>query len=91
MKNSQDGVSSMIVLILVVLLILVGWEVGAYARLFSKTGNGNSAPAIQKTFQNCIGSKTVYDCYDQDEGTDFVDDAPPPENVILGWRDDGKP
>lgn len=70
--SSQQGVSSMMVLILVVLLIIVGWEIGQFASQYSKTGQeALEAAAIRN--KACIGSNTTYDCYDQDEGTDFVD------------------
>lgn len=88
MKISQTGVSSMIVLILVVLLILVGWEIGQFASQFSETGQEAANYSANK---KCVGSNTTFDCYDQDEGADFEDDTPPTEPLIFDWRDDGKP
>lgn len=86
--RSQVGVSSMMVLILVVLLIIVGWEIGEFAQRFSQSGSEIPPNA---TGNNCVGSNTAFDCYDQDEGTDFEDTDPPSESLIFGWQDDGKP
>lgn len=72
MKISQTGVSSMMVLILVMLLILVGWEIGQFAQTFSNSGR-EIPPGATGSKQRCIGSNTAFDCYDQDEGSDFVD------------------
>lgn len=80
----------MIVLILVCLIILLAWEVGEYAQLYSETINPNPYKD-SSTSKNCFGSNTTFDCYDQDEGTDFVDNTPPPERLIFGWQDDQKP
>lgn len=75
MRFSQSGVSSMMVLILVVLLIIVAWEVGQFAQKFSETGM-EAPPGATGINKHCIGSNTTFDCYDQDEGTDFVDKSP---------------
>ncbi len=72
--NSQAGVSSMVVLVLVVLLILLGWEISTYSQMFIEAGGGNTAPKLSPlTGSGCIGSNTKYDCFDQDEGTDLLD------------------
>lgn len=83
----QKGVASMIVLILTVLIVLIAWEIGEYVQLYSETGQQYQQSS---NTQNCIGSNTAYDCYDQDEGTDFVDPGPS-ERLIFGWEDDGQP
>jgi hypothetical protein len=71
--HSSEGVSSMVVLILVVLIIIIGWELSAFSKQFIEDGQGNSAPAVAPlNGTNCIGSNTKYDCYDQDEGTDLL-------------------
>jgi hypothetical protein len=72
--TNQTGVSSMMVLILAVLLIIVGWEIGQFAKTFSKSGQ--EIPSFA-TGNRCTGSNTAFDCYDQDEGTDFVDSPTP--------------
>lgn len=71
-RYQQSGVSSMMILILVSLLILVAWEIGQFANQFSATGQA-ALEAAERRAQDCVGSNTTYDCYDQDEGTDFVD------------------
>jgi Na+-transporting methylmalonyl-CoA/oxaloacetate decarboxylase gamma subunit len=86
--RSQAGVSSMMVLILVMLLIIVGWEIGEFAQRFTQSGSDIPPNA---TGNKCVGSNTAFDCYDQDEGSDFEDTAPPSEPLIFGWQDDGKP
>ncbi len=88
MNNSQAGVSSMMVLILVTLLIIVGWEIGQFSERFTQSGSEIPPNA---TGNQCVGSNTSFDCYDQDEGADFEDTAPRPEPQIFSWQDDGKP
>lgn len=80
----------MIVLILTALIILIAWEIGEYAQLYSETNYPNPF-AGQTTERNCFGSNTTFDCYDQDEGTDFVDSPSPGDRLIFGWQDDNKP
>jgi hypothetical protein len=74
-SSSQRGVSSMMVLILVVLLLIVGWEIGQFAQRYTESGREIPPNA---TGNKCIGSNTTFDCYDQDEGTDFTDTTPAP-------------
>lgn len=64
----------MMVLILAVLLIIVGWEIGQFAKTFTKSGQ--EIPSFA-TGNRCTGSNTTFDCYDQDEGTDFRDTSEP--------------
>ena len=78
----------MMVLILVVLLLIVGWEIGQFAQRYTESGREIPPNA---TGNKCIGSNTAFDCYDQDEGTDFEDTDPPSEKLIFGWQDDGRP
>lgn len=72
--RSQTGVSSMMVLILAVLIIIVGWELGQFVQRFSDSGREIPPTA---TGNQCFGSNTAFDCYDQDEGTDFEDTSAP--------------
>lgn len=92
MKNFQSGMSSMMVLLIASLLILIAWEIGQFTKIFIESGSilpPNATGALD--LSNCYGSKTTFDCFDQDEGTDFVDSEDPSEQVIVGWQDDGKP
>lgn len=90
MSTAQKGISSMMVLILTSLIILLAWEIGEYAQLYSETNNPN--PYADLALHNCFGSNTTFDCYDQDEGTDFVDTpSTPSDRLIFSWQDDQKP
>lgn len=89
--DSQAGVSSMIVLLCVVLLLFIIWEAAEFSKTFIESGDGNAAPALNPASTGCFGSQTRFDCYDQDEGTDFVDTSSPPERLLFGWHDDGQP
>jgi hypothetical protein len=60
----------MMLLILFVLVLFIGWEIGQFAKTFTKAGQ--EIP-LNATGNKCVGSNTRFDCYDQDEGTDFVD------------------
>lgn len=75
MHNFEKGTSSMLILILTVLIIILAWEIGEYTQLFPQQNKPNLPKNINT--RNCTGSNNNFDCYDQDEGTGFVDTSEP--------------